>query len=158
MKRQHGVFSVEFAIAGLLFFVLLFGVLEVGRLFYTVNTLHESVRRGARLAAVCDIQDSLVLRRAAFADSSGQSLLLADLSSAQLQLRYLDSNGNLLAAPLADFNRIRFVEVSLPTFTYRFLGPWPVEQINLPPFRATLLRESLGRHAESGVIPEITPC
>ena len=63
-KRMRGVYVVEFAILGLLLFILLFGMLEVGRLLFTVNTLNESVRRGARLAAVCQIHDPLILRRA----------------------------------------------------------------------------------------------
>lgn len=50
MNRKHmrGVYVVEFAFIGLLVFVLLFGVLEMGRLYFTVNALDESARRGAR--------------------------------------------------------------------------------------------------------------
>lgn len=45
-KRMRGVYVVEFAIIGLLLFTLLFGVLEMGRLYFTVGTLNEVVRRG----------------------------------------------------------------------------------------------------------------
>lgn len=45
-RSMRGVFVVEFAIVGLMLFVLLFGVLEMGRLFFTVNALNEAARRG----------------------------------------------------------------------------------------------------------------
>ncbi|MCK1977968.1 pilus assembly protein, partial [Jeotgalicoccus huakuii] len=89
------------AIVSALMFTLLFGVLEIGRLYYTVNVLNESVRRGARLAAVCNISDPVVLRRAIFntAGDSGASSLLADLDTSDLTLRYLDKNGAQVANP-----------------------------------------------------------
>ena len=57
MNRKHmrGTYTVEFAVIGLLVFTLLFGVLEMGRLYFTVNALDEAVRRGTRLAAVCNL-------------------------------------------------------------------------------------------------------
>ena len=48
-RRMRGLYTVEFAIVGLLLFILLFSVIELGRLYFTVNTLNETVRRGARL-------------------------------------------------------------------------------------------------------------
>ena len=98
-RRMRGVYVVEFAIVGLLLFVLLFGVLEMGRLFFTVNALNETVRRGARLAAVCNIDDPRILRRAIFnaADETGTSGLIANLDTSDLRLVYLDANGAEIA-------------------------------------------------------------
>jgi len=53
LNKQHGVYSIEFALVGAVFFLLLFAVLEVGRLFFVWNVLTEASRRGARLATVC---------------------------------------------------------------------------------------------------------
>ena len=91
-RRMGGVYVVEFAIIGLLLFTLLFGVLEMGRLLFTVNALDEVVRRGARLAAVCNISDPVILRRAIFnaADDAGASSLIGSLETANLTLVYLD--------------------------------------------------------------------
>ncbi len=47
-KHMRGTYVVEFAFVGLLVFTLLFGVLEMGRLYFTVNALDEAARRGAR--------------------------------------------------------------------------------------------------------------
>lgn len=163
--RMRGVYVVEFAIIGLLLFILLFGVLEMGRLYFTVNTLNETVRRGARLASVCDISDPRILRRAIFnaADDTGASGLIGNLQTADLILVYLDANGAVVAAPSDTsgsngFRAIRYVQLRVENFTFDSLIPVLGGQITLPVFRATLPRESLGRHAEEGVVPEITPC
>ncbi|WP_286918933.1 TadE/TadG family type IV pilus assembly protein [Pseudomonas sp. UBA6753] len=167
MKRRgmQGVYVVEFAIVGTLLFTLLFGVLEIGRLYYTVNVLNESVRRGARLAAVCNISDPVVLRRAIFntAGDSGASSLLADLDTSDLTLLYLDKNGAQVANPgdlvsATGFAAVRYVQLTLQNFQFSLFIPGFGVPITLPVFKATLPRESLGRHTGAGVVPEITPC
>jgi len=162
---MQGVYVVEFAIIGLLLFILLFGVIEMGRLYFTVNTLNETVRRGARLASVCDISDPRILRRAIFnaAEDAGASSLIGNLETADLTLVYLDGTGSVVAAPSDTtgsngFRAIRYVQLRVENFTFDLMIPVLGQQITLPTFRATLPRESLGRHAEEGVVPEITPC
>ena len=164
MNRKHmrGVYVVEFAVVGLLMFTLLFGVVEMGRLYFTVNALDEAVRRGTRLAAVCNVSDPVVLQRAIFnaAGDAGNSQLIGDLTTANLTLTYLDVNGALVANPgdlvsLNGFRAIRYVQLSLQNFVFNLFIPGIGVPITLPPFRATLPRESLGRHSDTG---EITPC
>ncbi|MGH8353196.1 MAG: TadE/TadG family type IV pilus assembly protein [Pseudomonas sp.] len=162
-KRMQGVYVVEFAIIGVLLFTLLFGVLEMGRLYFTVGTLNEVVRRGARLATVCDISDPVVLRRAIFnaATDSGASDLIGNLDTADLTLIYLDENGAVVASPGdggAGFSSIRYAQLSIQNFPFNLLIPGFGGVFTLPAFRAILPRESLGRHAEDDVVPEITPC
>lgn len=164
-KRMRGVYVVEFAIIGLLLFVLLFGVLEMGRVYFTVNGLDEVVRRGARLAAVCDIRDVRILRRAMFNDinDAGASSLIGYLDSSDLTLVYLDENGAVVASPddlvnATGFRAIRYVQLRVDNFPYQSFIPGFGGVFTLPVFRATIPRESLGRHAEEGVAPEITPC
>lgn len=168
-RREQGVYVVEFAIIGALLFVLLFGVIEMGRLYFTVNTLSETVRRGARLAAVCDptqqVEVDKILRRAIFNEvgDGGASDLIAGLETADLSLVYLDADGQLVTSPgdlsgSDGFRAIRYVQLRVDNFTFNLLIPVHGGQITLPGFRATLPRESLGRHAEAGVFPEITPC
>lgn len=164
-KGMRGVYVVEFAIVGLLLFVLLFGVLEMGRLFFTVNALNETVRRGARLAAVCEIHEPRILRRAIFnaAEQAGASSLIANLETADLTLVYLDGNGAVIATPAASsgaagFGAIRYVQLRVDNFSFDLLIPGMRGVFTLQPFTSTLPRESLGRHAEPDVVPEITPC
>lgn len=164
-KRMRGVYVVEFAIIGSLLFVLLFGVLEMGRVYFTINGLDEVVRRGARLAAVCDIRDVRILRRAMFNDinNSGASSLISGLDTADINLIYLDENGAVVANPndlvsASGFRAIRYVQLRVNNFPFELLIPGFRGVFTLPVFRATIPRESLGRHAEEGVVPEITPC
>lgn len=164
MNRKHmrGTYTVEFAFIGLLMFTLLFGVVEMGRLYFTINALDEAVRRGTRLAAVCNISDPVVLRRAIFnaATDAGASQLITSLATTNLTLTYLDVNGDVVANPgdlvsVNGFRAIRYVRLSLQNFVFNLFIPGIGVPITLPPFRATLPRESLGRHSDSG---EITPC
>ncbi|TBW10712.1 pilus assembly protein [Azotobacter chroococcum] len=169
-KHMQGVYVVEFALVGLLLFVLLFGVLEMGRLYFTVNAMSEVVRRGARLAAVCDptteLEQQKVLRRAIFnaATSAGASSLIPDLQTSRLDLIYLDKDGGEVAGPNSvitteQFRSIRFVRLRVDGFPFNLLIPGFDGAITLPTFQATLPRESLGRHAESDPdIDPITPC
>lgn len=164
-RRMRGVYVVEFAIIGLLLFTLLFGVLEMGRLYFIVNGLDEVVRRGARLAAVCNIQDPVILRRAIFnaAEDAGASSLIGKLQTADLSLVYLDENGAPIANPsdlvnASGYSAIRYVQLRVENFPHELLIPGFGGAFTLPAFRSTIPRESLGRHAEAGVFPEITPC
>ena len=65
-KQQQGTTTVEFAIVGLVTLVLLFVVIEFGRIFFSLNVLDESVRRAARIAAVCPVGDAAIGDAATF--------------------------------------------------------------------------------------------
>lgn len=164
---MRGVYAVEFAIIGALMFTLLLGVLDVGRLFFTVGTLNEVVRRGARLAVVCQISDQDVLRRAIFNDvgetGDGESRFMRSLETADLSLTYLKDDG-MPADPITEFSTIRFVQLSISNFSFTtFITPLvrllssgsEFSGFTLPEFRAILPRESLGFDGES---EEPTPC
>ena len=43
---------MEFALVGMLFFALIIGVIEVGRVLWTLNALHYGAQQAARCAAV----------------------------------------------------------------------------------------------------------
>jgi hypothetical protein len=54
LARQRGAAAVEFALVSLVFFTMLFGAFEMGRLMFYWNTAAEVTRLGARMAVVCD--------------------------------------------------------------------------------------------------------
>ena len=54
LARQRGAAAVEFALVSLVFFTMLFGAFEMGRLMFYWNTAAEITRLGARMAVVCD--------------------------------------------------------------------------------------------------------
>jgi Flp pilus assembly protein TadG len=64
MRREDGAAAVEFAIIVSLLFVVVFGIMEYGVAFFTMQNLRSSVREGARIAAVrgtgTEIQTAIV--------------------------------------------------------------------------------------------------
>jgi Flp pilus assembly protein TadG len=114
-KQQRGVTTVEFAIVGLLAMITLFGVLEIARAFFVYNTLGEATRRGARVAAVCQVNDPAIREITIFRQAGGgsTSTILSGLTTANVIVEYLDNAGNLLADPMASYGLIRYVRVRI---------------------------------------------
>ena len=52
LKDQTGAAAVEFAIIGSLLLVLVFGIIEFGRIFNELEVMNSAAREGARAAAV----------------------------------------------------------------------------------------------------------
>lgn len=152
LREQRGAHTVEFAIVGSMFFVLLFGAIEFGRLMFTWNTLDEASRRGARVAAVCPPNHGAISRVAMFkgADSSSDddSPVLHDLSEDNIHIDYLDANGMPLADTAGSYLEIAFVRVAIADYQYHLIIPFFVQEFVLPPFTTVLPRESLGVSSE----------
>lgn len=151
-QAQQGVYIVEFAIAASVFFVLLFAVLEIGRLMYTWSTLNTVTQRGARIASVCPPNDPEV-RRLTVQGRSGESgvgVLLPGFDESNISLTYLDEN-NVASYSIES---IRFVRVSIDDYTHGMIIPRLLAGINnaplsSPTFSTTVPAESLGWHPDS---------
>lgn len=141
-KCQTGVYSVEFAIVGAVFFLLLFAVLEVGRLFFVWNVLTEASRRGARLATVCHFDHVAVsafdpMREAALFNKLPMA---PGLTITNLQVTYLQIDG----APVIDIKDIALVRAEIINYQHQLIIPGLFLTLNSPSFSTTLPRESLG--------------
>src|SRR5262245_25345431 len=112
-NRQRGLATVEFAIVGATFFLLLFGVLEFGRALFVWNTLNEVTRRGARVAAVCPVNHSAIKHVAVFdtPGGTGESPFLHGLTMDNVTVEYLDTGAAVIGDPQANFTDIRYVRV-----------------------------------------------
>ena len=51
-NEERGQAVVEFAFVGIIFFILVFGAMDVGRAVWNYNTLAQATREGARFAVV----------------------------------------------------------------------------------------------------------
>ncbi|HEY8037125.1 MAG TPA: TadE family protein [Methylobacter sp.] len=148
MKRQKGIYIVEFTLVATLFFVLLFGVLEFARALFVWNSLTEATRRGARLAAVCPVGHASIANVTVFNTpdaGGGASPVLPGLNSSNVVTAYLDQAG----VATATLNNIRYVRVSIVGFQHTLLIPallpgLPGMTLTAPPFETTLPSESLG--------------
>lgn len=149
LNKQAGLASVEFAIVGLVALLVLFGVLEVARMMFTVNMLQEATRRAARVAAVCTV-DNPAIARAALFNSSGSgtdSPIINGLTAANIDIEYLDVAGNPVVGYATDddaYYSIEFVRVQIVNFQHQMILPGLNLSFITRPYPTTLPRESLG--------------
>ena len=141
---QTGTTTVEFAIVGLLLFVVVFAVIEFGRALYVMNMLTEATRRGVRLAAVCPVGDPKPASVAVFDSGNGRSAVVSGLTTANIVVEYLDINGAAIANPSANFSQIRYVRVRVVGFSLPLAIPTINPVLPMSGFAATVPRESLG--------------
>jgi len=154
-RRQRGTTTVEFAIIGTVLMVLVFAIIEFGRALFVINVLTEATRRGARMAAVCPVGDPKPSQVAVFANGGAASTLISGLTTANVQVQYLDIGGAVVASPgtVAGFNSIRYVRVNIVGFTQTLLIPLHITAVPLTGFSTTLPRESLGVYPSVGSTP-----
>lgn len=123
-SKQHGAAVVEFGIIAMLFFTLLLGIIEFGRVFYLYNTVQEVTRCAAREATVTWTNNwGAIPRQCLF----GSDVLVAgwEISAVNVRLRALnlagaqanpvtrDENITNCTDDPAGANCIRFVEASI---------------------------------------------
>lgn len=137
--RQRGIYAVEFSVAALVFFVVLFMVIEFSRLLYSWNVMEEVTRRAARLTAVCPVTEPEHIRQRALLPGSA----LPDFSEANVLIEYLTGTGGQISDPVAGFGEIYFVRASITNYTYEAFFPLNV-LFDVPTFEITLPAESLG--------------
>ncbi|MCG7201673.1 pilus assembly protein [Marinobacter pelagius] len=146
IRKQSGLHTVEFAIVGAMFFILLFGTIEFGRLMFVWNTLDEMSRRAARVAVVCPIEHSAIRRVAMFDEpgTSGESPILAGLMESNISIDYLTATGGVIADPAGNYLDIEFIRSEVSGFQHQLIIPFFFRTFELPPFVTVLPRESLG--------------
>ncbi len=158
-SKQTGLATVEMAVVGSVFFLVLFTVIEVGRLMWTWETLTEATRRGARVAAVCPVNHASVPNVTVFADpvGGGPSVLPGLSANEHVDVDYLDVNGVVTT----NWCAIRFVQVRINGYQHSLAIPFLQDILSVPEFETTLPRESLGKIPGRGFecfeVPSATP-
>lgn len=99
--RQQGAAAVEFAIVCLLFFTILFAILEFGRMMYVYNTMQEVTRRGARAAVVRWVDEGAAIKSIAL---FGGAAIPAgpEVTTANIKIEYLNKAGGTAIPQPAD--------------------------------------------------------
>lgn len=130
-RRQGGAAAVEFALVAVLLFVLLLGIVELGRFLYLFNTVQEVTRRAAREAVVSCTNETTqngIRSRAVLGTGATGAFLPAggEISDIRVVIDYLDKNqasidryiacpspfnGNILKCEADAADCIRFVRV-----------------------------------------------
>jgi TadE-like protein len=135
VTSQFGVTTVEFALVAVVFFSLLLGIMDFGRMLFTWNAAAESTRWGARIAVVCDKLTPNQVR-------DRMRKILPELTNANIAINYYNPAGTINNACTKD--DCKAVEVSLTGFTFDPISPFlPFGLTAVPDFRTYLLRESM---------------
>lgn len=134
-RNQCGAAAVEFAIVASLLFILLFGILEFGRMFYMFNTAQEVTRHAAREAVVRWVDNSST-SPAKIAALFGRTAMPAgaEITVNNIDIEYLRADGVEIASgnlppsaadnisacldPSGAYDCIALVRVSIINATY----------------------------------------
>jgi hypothetical protein len=125
--KQRGVAAVEFAMIAAILFTLLFGIMEMSRILFAMNTTAEATRLGARLAVVCDKDDPVIKNK--------MIDMLGYLSSSNINVVYTPGG--------CDVSSCRSVTVSITGLTVDTFIPLVPFTLSMPAFSTTLPRESM---------------
>jgi Flp pilus assembly protein TadG len=154
--HQHGAAAVEFALIAILFFTLLFGILEFGRLFYIYNAVQEVTRRAAREAVVRWVDQADTAKSLAL--FGGASLPAgAEITAASINIEYVTASGgtptpfptsaadNISACQSGPDGCIALVRVSITGASYApMIGLFPFLTVPIPDSTVTMPAESMG--------------
>ena len=128
-KRQGGAVAVEFAMVAILFSTLLMAIVGFGHWLFTMESVAEATRAGARVAVVCDLDDSKIK------DVIKSRVPQLSLADGQISVQYLPSG-------CTKFN-CAGVQVTLTGVNYSTWVPFLATLMPVPPFTSSLPRESL---------------
>lgn len=96
LRTQTGTAAVEFALLVLMFLTLVLGIIEVGRLLFVFNTVHEVTRRAAAAAVNVYPRDTDATARvrqyAIFRNTPGDLVLANPVTDEHIRLDYLRSD------------------------------------------------------------------
>ena len=146
-QKQKGTTLVEFTIVATFFFILIFSIIEFGRLLFTWHVLNETSRRAARLSVICQVSTSEQIDTKILAIIN--QVPLPNFTQNNLIVSYLDSTGTKIDEDLTDeanFNQIKYVESKIESYQVALLIPLAKFGITFtaPEFKTILPRESLG--------------
>lgn len=145
--KQKGAETVEFAMIALLFFAVLFAIIELSRAMFVWNALTEATRRGARMAVICPVGSDVPKQVAIFdviAGSLGSSPIIAGLTPDMVTISYFYVDPAGVKTSTTDPTQAKFTEVSITGYTHTLMIPLWGSSVTAPEFRTTLNTESLG--------------
>lgn len=154
-NSEKGTTMAEFAIISVVFFMIIFAIIEFGRLFYIHNALTDAARRGARYGALHG-QDKLACTQRVVIygeanvnpDSCAASgtPLINGLTEGNVTVTYLgaDADNNPDTPPTAYGMNLGTVSVEIHDYTFRLAIPFVPKTLTMPSYVTTLTAESAG--------------
>ena len=154
-NSEKGTTMAEFAIISVVFFMIIFAIIEFGRFFYTYNALTDAARRGARYGALHG-EDKLICtqRVVVYGESRVNPLtcaatgspLINGLTEANVTVTYegADADNNPATPPTLYGMNLGTVSVVIHDYSFRLAIPFVPKTVTLPNYVTTLTAESAG--------------
>jgi Flp pilus assembly protein TadG len=151
-SKERGSSVAEFAIVAGIFFMIIFGIIEFGRLLYTHNALTDAARRAARYAVLNPEGDACVKNVAVYGQThidpntcapTGPPLING-LTPDKVIVTY---NGVVLPGetdPTAYGMNLGTATVTIQNYTFNLGIPFFYRTLTLPAYTTTLTAESAG--------------
>jgi Flp pilus assembly protein TadG len=139
-KSERGATLVEFAIGATVFFMLMFAIVEFGRMLYVHNALSDAARRGARYAVVHSAADiANVKLMAVYGNTNGgtQQPLVDQLTTDNIVVQYS-------VAPNPFGVNKGTVTVQIQNYDFNFSIPLAGGTIRMPKYSTALTGENAG--------------
>ena len=160
-KGERGSSVVEMAMAAGVFFVMIFGIIEFGRLLYTHNALTDAARRGARYAVLHEevagnhpaYENVDRLWREPYGSGHLRALgtpLINGLTDANITVQYegadLDDDPD---SPQTSYGmNLGTATVSIQNYQFDLSIPFVTRTLNMPAYTTTLTAESAGQEPD----------
>ena len=147
-RNESGSTTAEFAVVAGVFFMLIFGIIEFGRLFYTHNALTDAARRGARYAVLHE-QNAQSLKCIKNVAVYGETHISAypncDPPAGQPSLINGLASANILVIYDGGYKTdTGSVTVTIQNYTFDLSIPLFGRTLNMPAYSTTLTAESAG--------------
>lgn len=152
-RGERGTSVAEFAVVALVFFMIIIGIIEFGRLLYTHNALTDATRRGARFASLNSatsgdaVKNEVVYGRNATYDVNGNPTsppVINGLTTSMVSVEYvgvpIGSSGTMTGYG----TNLGTTTVKIEGYTFDLMIPIVNRQLTLPSYTTTYTAESAG--------------
>jgi Flp pilus assembly protein TadG len=155
-RRERGATMAEFAIISVVFFMIIFGIIEFGRLFYTHNALTDAARRGARYAVLHDMnvaaERDCVKKIVVFGETHVDPTTCVETGPPLI-------NGLTTTNVIVTYTtglygtNLGTATVEITNYTFNLSIPFARQTLTMPKYVTTLTAESAGRIPDPIAIP-----
>jgi Flp pilus assembly protein TadG len=149
-KNEKGTSMAEFAVVALVFFMIIFGIIEFGRLLYTHNALTDAARRGARYAVLHEQDNPCVVNVVIYGEThvdpaspgcpavAGAQPLINGLGAGNVVVTWAGASGFAYGMNLGS------ATVTIQNYDFNLSIPLLRRTLRMPAYRTTLPAENAG--------------
>lgn len=163
-SNERGTTMAEFALISSVFFMIIFGIIEFGRLLYTHNALTDATRRGARYAVLHgEAKLACVKNVVIYGESrvnpttcaASGSPLINGLAVGNVSVVYqgADDDNDPNTPPTSYGSNLGTATVTITNYTFNLSIPFARQTLTMPPYTTTLTAESAGEEPSPMATP-----